>query len=147
MIYISHRLDELPRIADRVTVLRDGHYVGTHPIAAVDRNELIRLMVGPSLDAVFLETAATNGDLVPEVPPGCRQLRLRDVSSTVRAGEILGLAGLVGAGRTELAHVLSVGMPPTAATSQRAGRWRSKPGGVPGNAESPMFPKIVAGTE
>jgi rhamnose transport system ATP-binding protein len=107
MIYISHRLDELPRIADRVTVLRDGHYIGTHPMASVDRDELIRLMVGRSLEAVFPKTPAAIGPAVLEARGlNCRQLRIRDVSLTVRSGEILGLAGLVGAGRTELARVL-----------------------------------------
>ena len=80
MIYISHRLDELPRIADRVTVLRDGHYVGTHPIAAVDRNELIRLMVGRITRCGIPKNSGDEWGSGAEVRPGCRQLRLRDVS-------------------------------------------------------------------
>jgi rhamnose transport system ATP-binding protein len=107
MIYISHRLDELPKIADRVTVLRDGRYVGTKSIAEVDRAELIRLMVGRELSAVFPKTVVPLGKTVLETKRlGCHDTATNDVSLTVRAGEILGLAGLVGSGRTELARVL-----------------------------------------
>jgi rhamnose transport system ATP-binding protein len=107
MIYISHRLDELPRIADRVTVLRDGTYIDTRQVAGVDRAELIRLMVGRSLEAVFPKVQVDLGDVVLETRElGCRHSGVQDVSLSVRAGEILGLSGLVGAGRTELARVL-----------------------------------------
>jgi rhamnose transport system ATP-binding protein len=107
MVYISHRLEELPQIADRVTVLRDGAYVGTRAMSEVDRAELIRLMVGRSLEAVFPKVEVPLGDVVLEARDlSCREGGVRGVNLTVRAGEILGLAGLVGAGRTELARVL-----------------------------------------
>jgi rhamnose transport system ATP-binding protein len=107
MIYISHRLEELPRVADRVTVLRDGAVVGTRPIDQADRAELIRMMVGRSLDAIFPKVHVTPGDIVLEARSlGSRSAGVRDMSLGVRAGEILGIAGLVGAGRTELARVL-----------------------------------------
>jgi rhamnose transport system ATP-binding protein len=107
IIYISHRLEELPQVADRVTALRDGALVGTHPMAEVNRAFLIRMMVGRELSAVFPKTSVVPGDVVLEVRRlGCRAGGVRDVSLSVRAGEILGLAGLVGAGRTELACVL-----------------------------------------
>jgi rhamnose transport system ATP-binding protein len=107
MIYISHRLDELPQIADRVTVLRDGAYVDTRNVADVDRAEMIRLMVGRSLEAIFPKIDVTPGDIVLETRGlSCRNAGIHDLSFSVRAGEILGLAGLVGAGRTELARVL-----------------------------------------
>ena len=107
IIYISHRLEELAGIADRVSVLRDGHSVGTRPMAEVDRRELIRLMVGRELSAVFPKVEVEPGAIVLETRAlGCRESGVRDVSLTVRAGEILGLAGLIGAGRTELARVL-----------------------------------------
>ena len=106
-VYISHRLEELPRIADRVTVLRDGEHVATRPMDGVDKSELIRLMVGRSVDAVFPKVSVPLGEVVLETRNlSCRQTGVRDVDLSVRAGEILGLAGLVGAGRTELARVL-----------------------------------------
>lgn len=107
MIYISHRLEELPLVADRVTVLRDGQHVATRKVAEVDHSELVRLMVGRSLSAVFPKTIVPIGEMVLETRRlGCRQIGLKDISLNVRAGEIVGLAGLVGAGRTELARVL-----------------------------------------
>ena len=107
IIYISHRLDELPQVADRVTALRDGCLVGTHPMARVSRAELIRMMVGREVSAVFPRRQLEPGPVRLEV----RRLRsraegIRDVSFAVHAGEILGLAGLVGAGRTELARLV-----------------------------------------
>jgi rhamnose transport system ATP-binding protein len=107
MIYISHRLEELPHIADRVTVLRDGRWVGTRRMSEVSHAELIRMMVGRELSAVFPKTSVPLGDVVLEARGlGCRRTEIRNVNLAVRAGEILGLAGIVGAGRTELARVL-----------------------------------------
>jgi rhamnose transport system ATP-binding protein len=107
MIYISHRLEELPQVADRVTVLRDGQFVATKPIAEATRAEVIRLMVGRSLETVFPKMKVALGDIVLETRGlCCRASGVRDVNLHVRAGEILGLAGLVGAGRTELARAL-----------------------------------------
>jgi rhamnose transport system ATP-binding protein len=107
IIYISHRLDELFQVADRVSVLRDGAAVGTRPVADVDRAELIRMMVGREITAVFPKQQVPLGDVVLELHGvGRRDAGVRDVSLSVRAGEIVGLAGLVGAGRTELARIL-----------------------------------------
>jgi rhamnose transport system ATP-binding protein len=107
IIYISHRLEELPRVADRVTALRDGVLVGTRPMREVTRGELIRMMVGRELSAVFPKSFVEPGEIVLEVRGlSCQRSGVRDVSLHLKAGEILGLAGLVGAGRTELARVL-----------------------------------------
>jgi len=107
IIYISHRLEELPRIADRVTALRDGTLVGTQAMSEVNRGDLIRMMVGRELSAVFPKTVVERGDVVLEVRGlGCRASGVHEVDFNVRAGEILGLAGLVGAGRTEVSRVL-----------------------------------------
>lgn len=107
LIYISHRLEELPRVADRVTALRDGRLVDTLPMAEVDRPGLIRLMVGREVSSVFPKLDVEAGPVVLEVAGlGCRASGLHDCSLTVRAGEIVGLAGLIGAGRTELARAL-----------------------------------------
>jgi rhamnose transport system ATP-binding protein len=107
IVYISHRLEEIAALADRVSVLRDGELVATRPVAETSRGELIRLMVGRDLQAVFPKRTVPIGDVALETEQlGCRALGVRDVNVQVRAGEILGLAGLVGAGRTELARVL-----------------------------------------
>jgi rhamnose transport system ATP-binding protein len=107
MIYVSHRMEELFRIADRVTVLRDGRLVGDYPMSQMNKSELIRLMVGRELSGVFPKSAAKIGNVILETRQlFCSASRVRGVNLTVRAGEILGLAGLVGAGRTELARTL-----------------------------------------
>ncbi len=107
IIYISHRLDELFAIADRVTVLRDGDAIATRPMTEVDRPELIRLMVGRELSTVFPKRAVPMGETLLETRHlGCSASGVRDVSLSVRAGEILGLAGLVGSGRAALACAL-----------------------------------------
>ncbi|HEX5083369.1 MAG TPA: sugar ABC transporter ATP-binding protein [Blastocatellia bacterium] len=107
VIYISHRLEELFKIGDRVTVLRDGETVATRAINEVDQAEMIRLMVGRELSAVFPKREVKIGETVLEIRNlSSRAAGLRNVNLSVRAGEILGLTGLVGAGRTELARVL-----------------------------------------
>jgi rhamnose transport system ATP-binding protein len=112
VIYISHRLEELFKIADRVTVLRDGETVATRPMNEVDQAEMIRLMVGRELSTVFPKREVKIGETVLEIRNlSSRAAGVHNVSLRVRAGEILGLTGLVGAGRTELARVLFGLMP------------------------------------
>jgi rhamnose transport system ATP-binding protein len=107
IVYISHRLEELAQIADRVTVLRDGEFVGTRPMGEVSRGELIHMMVGRELAAVYPKRPVPIGDVVLDVRGlGCREAGVHAVDLSVRAGEIVGLAGLIGAGRTELARIL-----------------------------------------
>jgi rhamnose transport system ATP-binding protein len=107
IIYISHRLDELFQIADRVTVLRDGETVGTCGLAELNHATLIQRMVGREIATVFPKQIVPLGDTILEVQNlGCRASGVHEVTFGVRAGEIVGLAGLVGAGRTELARVL-----------------------------------------
>jgi rhamnose transport system ATP-binding protein len=107
VIYISHRLEELSVIADRVTVLRDGTVVCTRPVSETDQQELIRLMVGRELSAVFPKREVAFGEAVLELRSiGCRANGLRHIDLLVRAGEIVGVAGLVGAGRSELARTI-----------------------------------------
>jgi rhamnose transport system ATP-binding protein len=107
IIYISHRLEELSLIADRVTVLRDGRTIDTQPMSAVNRQQLIQLMVGRELSAVFPKQAVVPGEVVLELRGlGCTDVGVHDVNLSLRAGEIIGLAGLVGAGRTELAGTI-----------------------------------------
>ncbi|HEX8138075.1 MAG TPA: sugar ABC transporter ATP-binding protein [Pyrinomonadaceae bacterium] len=107
MIYISHRLEELPVIADRVTVLRDGRTIDTRQMADVNRQLLIQLMVGRELSAVFPKKEVALGETVLELRGlGCAESGINNINLSVRAGEIVGLAGLVGAGRTELARTI-----------------------------------------
>jgi rhamnose transport system ATP-binding protein len=107
IIYISHRLEELAMIVDRVTVLRDGCTIDTRPMSELNRGQLIRLMVGRELTAVFPKKAIELGERILEVRGlGCSETGVRNVSLSVHAGEIVGLAGLVGAGRSELARAI-----------------------------------------
>ena len=107
IIYISHRLEELPKVADRVTALRDGTLVGTQPMGSVNRSDLIRMMVGREISAVFPKRQVAQGDTRFEVRGMTSKAEgVHDVSFSVRSGESLGLAGLIGAGRTELARTL-----------------------------------------
>jgi rhamnose transport system ATP-binding protein len=113
IIYISHRLEELPLIADRVTVLRDGQTIDTREMSEVDQQQLIQLMVGRELSAVFPKKNVEVGDIVLELRQlGCSASGIHDINLFVRAGEIVGLAGLVGAGRTELARTIFGLTPP-----------------------------------
>jgi rhamnose transport system ATP-binding protein len=107
VVYISHRLEEIFALADRVTVLRDGESVGTHPVDGLSEAQMIRLMVGRDVETVYPAADEKPGEVVLEVQDlACSESGLKDVNFQVRAGEVFGLAGLVGAGRTELARVL-----------------------------------------
>ena len=107
VIYISHRLDEIFQIADRVTVLRDGESVGTYAIGDIDEAALIHAMVGREMTTIYPPAEAPPREVVLSLQNlGCASAGVREVSFDVRAGEVFGLAGLVGAGRTELARVL-----------------------------------------
>ncbi len=101
-IYISHHLDETFELSDRTTVLRDGHLVATLPTADLDTPELIRLMVGRDLASHDPKKPAPIGDEIMRVEGLTRRGVFEDISFSARAGEIIGLAGLVGAGRTEV---------------------------------------------
>ena len=108
MVHISHRLDEIHRIAHRVTVLRDGERVDTKPTSEVTRQQIINMMVG----RVIYEQPKTRSSVAPDAPVVLRVNRLnagrlvRDISFELREGEILGVAGLMGSGRTETARAI-----------------------------------------
>jgi rhamnose transport system ATP-binding protein len=106
VVYISHRLDEIFAIADRVTVLRDGAYVGWRPVAETTSAELVQMMVGRRIDNLFPKTAVPIGAPVLEARDIVRRPMTKGVSLSVRAGEIVGLAGLVGSGRSEFAQTI-----------------------------------------
>lgn len=106
IVYISHRMEELFRVADRVTVLRDGKYVGTKETANTTGKELISMMVGRELNDLYKRTLHPLGDIVLEINNLNRCNSLHDIGFVLRKGEILGVSGLVGAGRTELARAI-----------------------------------------
>jgi rhamnose transport system ATP-binding protein len=107
VIYISHRLEEIFALADRVTVLRDGQSVGTNSVTDVNEAALIRMMIGREMAQIYPAGELAPGEIMLSLRNvGCADSGVRDVTFDVRAGEIFGLAGLVGAGRTELARIL-----------------------------------------
>lgn len=106
VIFITHRLEEVFRVADRVIVLRDGRRVGSMPITEATPDRVISMMVGRTLDEVFRKSQARMGEIVLEVRGLTRRGVIENVSFSLRRGEILGLAGLVGAGRTETARAI-----------------------------------------
>ena len=105
MVFISHRLEEIMQVVDRIIVMRDGHRVGTLPIAEASEEKIIQLMVGREV-GLFPKLETKIGEPVLEVRHLSSKSGVRDVSFTVHKGEIVGLAGLVGAGRTEVARAI-----------------------------------------
>ncbi len=121
IVYISHRLDEMAAIVDRVTVLRDGRYVSTQDFAATTVDEIVSRMVGRSLDEKFPERTSTPTNEILFSVSGLRRAGVfHDVGFELRRGEILGFAGLMGAGRTEVARAI-FGADPLDAGSIRLG--------------------------
>jgi rhamnose transport system ATP-binding protein len=114
IVYVSHRMPEIFALADRVTVLRDGSYVGTHDIGDITEGELVSMMVGRPVDQLFPKTEARIGAPVLELRNVSYRDEVEDISFTVRAGEIVGIAGLIGSGRTELALTIFGITPATA---------------------------------
>lgn len=106
VIYISHKMDEIFQIADSITVLRDGTFVGTDSAKNLDNDKLIKMMVGREITEVFPKLEVDIGDEILEVKGYTWGKRVKDVSFSLKKGEILGIAGLVGAGRSELVETL-----------------------------------------
>ncbi|MFJ3824387.1 sugar ABC transporter ATP-binding protein [Streptomyces nodosus] len=106
VLFISHRLEEIFRICRRVTTLRDGAWISTEPLDRITEDDLVRRMVGRDLDALYPERDAEPGRVALSVRRLTREGVFTDVSFEVRCGEIVGLAGLVGAGRTEVARAV-----------------------------------------
>lgn len=107
VVYISHRLEEIFALADRVTVLRDGESVGTNQVDTLTEAQMIKLMVGREVSSIYPPAESAPADVVLSLKNvGCAAGGVSGVTFDVRAGEIVGMAGLVGAGRTELARIL-----------------------------------------
>jgi rhamnose transport system ATP-binding protein len=122
IVFISHRLEELYELADRVTVLRDGAYVDTCQVKDVSRDDLIRMMVGRTITNMFPKQDVKPGKVVLKVDHLSREGAFRDISFDLRQGEILGMAGLVGAGRTNVARAIFGVEPPTSGVIQLDGK-------------------------
>lgn len=105
LVYISHRLNEIFKVCDKITVLRDGQFIAERKVEEIDEDEIIRLMVGRSLEEQFPYVKVDYPEITLEVKELCNSL-IENISFKVRRGEILGVSGLVGAGRTDLAKTL-----------------------------------------
>ena len=121
LVFISHHLDEVFALADRVTVLRDGTVVATRPTADWSEAALIQAMVNRPLDAMFPPRQAAPGDILLSVENLSSGARFEDVSFSVRAGEVVGLGGLIGAGRTEVLKTIYGALPASAGRVRIAG--------------------------
>ena len=106
VIYISHKLDELFRIADQICVLRDGKMISSRPVSEVNREVMISEMVGRAMDQIYPTVEKTIGETVFRVENLTRRGVFEDISFEIKKGEILGIAGMVGSGRTEVAEAL-----------------------------------------
>jgi len=123
IVYISHRIDEVLTVADRVTVLRDGNAISTEPAAGLTPADVVRLMVGSDLHDPPVRQPHHGGEIALELSEvGCNTAGVHGVSLTLRRGEILGLAGLVGSGRTQLAETIFGITPSDAGSISLAGR-------------------------
>ena len=105
IVYISHRLEEIFEVADRVTVMRDGHFVVAKNIRDTNRSEIVKYMVGRELIEKFPYNPCQEGEITLEVR-GLNSAKVKDINFTLKKGEVLGLTGLVGAGRTEVARAI-----------------------------------------
>lgn len=106
IIYISHKMDEIFRISDTITVLRDGQWIGTKPAKELDNDMLIKMMVGRELTDIYPKDPVEIGDVILEVKNLSRGKKVQNASFSLRKGEVLGIAGLVGAGRSELVETI-----------------------------------------
>lgn len=106
ILYISHKMNEIYEITDTITVLRDGKYIGTKSTKDIDNKSLIAMMVGREIESLFPPSLASKEEVLLEVKNLSSKGKFEDISFEVRAGEVLGLAGLMGAGRTEIARAI-----------------------------------------
>lgn len=122
VIYISHRMEEIFEICDRVTVLRDGQYIGTKQISETDMNSLIKMMIGREIGERFPTRDCKIGETVLEIKNFTKEDTFHDVSFSVKAGEVLGVSGLMGAGRTEIMQAIFGYLPHSGGTTRVLGK-------------------------
>jgi inositol transport system ATP-binding protein len=122
IVYITHKMNELFEIADEFSVFRDGRYIGTHAAAAVTRDDIIKMMVGREITQMFPKEDIPIGDVVLSVKELTLKDVFRDITFDLRAGEILGVAGLVGSGRSNVAETLFGVTPATSGSIELFGK-------------------------
>lgn len=122
ILYVSHRLEEVSQIADRVTVLRDGVLVGTRPVSNIDTTEIVQMMIGRSIDQQYPYERHKPGEPILELKDLTKKDVFYDINLTLHRGEIVGLAGLVGAGRTNLVRAIFGAENPTSGEMLVGGR-------------------------
>lgn len=105
-LYVSHRMNEIFRMCDRVTVLRDGQYIGVEKIDAINEEKLVEMMTGKSIDNLYLKEEVSVGKTLLEVKNISRKNEFEDINFFVKEGEVLGFAGLMGSGRSEIMHAI-----------------------------------------
>ncbi len=113
IVYISHRMEEIFEMCDRITILRDGEYVGTRPIPELTMDDVVQMMIGREIGERYPQRDVELGEEVLRVEGLSHAKLFRDVSFSVRAGEVLGVSGLMGAGRTEIMHAIFGNLPIT----------------------------------
>ena len=121
IVYISHRLREIFALADEVTILKDGRYVATRKVSEVTMDDLVKLMIGRDLKDVYPKRTVEQGDVLLEVDDLSQSKLLREISFQLHAGEIIGFAGIVGSGRTEVARAI-FGADPSTGVMRIAGK-------------------------
>ena len=142
IIYISHKMEEVFRLSDYITIMRDGHSIKTGPVSEFDEKAVISMMVGREIDSIYPERDEKPGGIVLDVK-GLRGAAFHDISFNVRAGEIIGFAGLVGAGRSEIVSAI-FGLDPY---SEGEITLEGKPFAVRGNIRKAIDSGIVMATE
>lgn len=122
IVYISHRLEEIFKICDRVTVIRDGEWISTNEVTDIDKNRLVADMVGREISQFYPKCEPNIGNKVFELKDFCQKGIFRHVNLDIHKGEIVGLSGLAGAGRTELAHAICGFTHPDSGTMELDGK-------------------------
>ncbi|MBC2857275.1 sugar ABC transporter ATP-binding protein [Cetobacterium sp. 2A] len=105
-LYVSHRMEEIFRICDNITILRDGTYIGTESLKEISEEKVVEMMTGKSIDNLYLKDEVVVGETVLEVENLSRKGEFENISFSVKAGEVLGFAGLMGSGRSEIMHAI-----------------------------------------
>jgi len=111
IVYISHRMEEIFQLCDRITILRDGNYIGTEKISDIDMNEVVKMMIGREIGERYPKRSAPIGEEILKVEGLTKKGKFKNISFSVRKGEVLGISGLMGSGRTEIMQAIFGNLP------------------------------------